>query len=566
MQAYQSGQYTETLQLLKDVLKKHPDDSGLLGVQGMALHQLSRHEEAEAVLNKAIAISPEDSRLHNFLGQVYTAQGEDILAERTFGRAVILDPKFVEAWFNLGKTQLQQHKADEAEGSFVRLLALKKNDAEVHLLLAKAHIFQTHYMQANQSLEAASGYGLSDKWVQPWKSVVLRTLSQDEDAETLEAKWLNHFGQDADLYDLAVEIADSETLLGHLENAKRWLMLAIAQQPERPQAYVALAGIQKFGEKDRTLIGQVEALLHALQSEQQEALEFALGKMWSDLKAYETSFLHYRSGNDLVRARLPFNAEAYIADTTKLIETLSAERIAHLPAGSPSNLPILIVGTPRSGTTLTEQIISSHSLVAGAGEMEYWSRIGPLLMAEFTEEKSRFASQGYLELLKQHGADAQRITDKMPGNFQRVGQIHAVFPNAKFIHTKRHPLDACLSIYFQSFHDGHSYKADLESLAVWYEQYQRLMAHWRAALPPGVMYELQYEALVEDVEGESRKLMDFLGLDWEPGQLDFHKQDRAVFTCSKWQARQPIYKTSKNRWRHYEKHLEPLLSLLKYAE
>jgi Flp pilus assembly protein TadD len=566
MQAYQQTNYAETLSLIEGVLKTHPDDPGLLGIQGMALYKLGRTDEADKLLVRATRISPDDPRLHNFLGQICAAQGEFIRAERAFGRAVTLDPDFAEAWYNLGNIQLQGHQPDEAEGSLLRLLAIMPRDAEVYLLLARARILQAHYVQAGESLAAATRYGLSDKWVLPWQSVVLRAQAMYGEADALEANWLKHYGQDADFYSLAVEVGSNETLMGHLENAERWLMRAIAQQPESAQAYRELASTRKFRESDRELIGRMETILQTLPIDQQQLLEFALGKVLTDLKEYDASFQHYRAGNSLMRARVPFDTEECIAETTSLIESLSAERIAQLPAGSLSNLPILIVGTPRSGTTLTEQIISSHSLVGGAGEMSYWSRIGPLLMAEFTEEKSRFAAQGYLELMQQNAPDAQRITDKMPGNFQCVGQIHAVFPNVKFIHTKRHPIDACLSIYFQNFNDGHPYKADLESLALWYEQYQRLMAHWRAVLPPGVMYELQYEALVEDVEGESRKLMDFLGLDWEPGQLDFHKQDRAVFTCSRWQARQPIYKTSKDRWRNYEQHLGPLLRLLKYAE
>jgi hypothetical protein len=146
-----------------------------------------------------------------------------------------------------------------------------------------------------------------------------------------------------------------------------------------------------------------------------------------------------------------------------------------------------------------------------------------------------------------------------------LGLIHSVFPRAKLIHIRRHPIDACLSIYFQNFPDRHAYKWDLESLAFWYEQYQRLMAHWRSVIPPESLHEFWYEDLVTDTEGVSRQIMEFLGMEWESGQLEYYKQDRTVFTASKWQVRQPIYKSSTERWRRYERHLGPLLGLLKYA-
>jgi len=298
-------------------------------------------------------------------------------------------------------------------------------------------------------------------------------------------------------------------------------------------------------------------------------LEFALGKVYTDLGDDDRSFEHYRAGNELARSKVPFDIARHVARVDREIELFSAERLAAMPRGSDSDAPILIVGTPRSGTTLTESIISSHSQVAGAGEMTFWSaamsHVMPGFPASYTPVMAKQLADEYLVFLRQHSATAHRITDKMPGNYMHLGIIHAVFPNAKIIHTKRHPIDACLSIYFQNFPDAHEYKWDLESLAAWYEQYQRLMAHWRSVLPPGVLYEIQYEDLVEDQEGESRKLLDFLGLQWEGDVLDFHKQERAVFTASKWQVRQPVYKTSKERWRRYEKHLGPLMGLLKYA-
>jgi len=266
---------------------------------------------------------------------------------------------------------------------------------------------------------------------------------------------------------------------------------------------------------------------------------------------------------------VPYAVSAKVAATSWMMTAFSKQAVASLPAGNDSDLPVLIVGLPRSGTTLTEQIVSSHSQVAGAGEMDFWPRLAPQVLRNFpagcTPAIFSQLAEGYWGLLRQESPTALRVTDKMPGNFNYLGLIHAVFPKARIIHVRRHPIDTCLSIYFQQFKDSHAYKWDLESLASYYEQYHCLMAHWRSVLPAGSIFELKYEELVEDTEGVSKRLMDFIGLDWEPGQLEFHMQDRAVFTASKWQAKQPIYKTSKERWRQYEKHLGPLLRLQEYA-
>jgi tetratricopeptide (TPR) repeat protein len=563
---HQSGDLDAAAPLYDQALAMRPDDSGLLGLKGMLLLQQGEPDAALPLIDHGLRLSPNDARLHNYRGQVFAAQGKDGYAEAAFVRALQLDADYFDAWFNAGKLFLRKNKSGEAIQALSRAKQLAPKDTEIGLLLAEACFLENRPAEAEAELRRVG----ADKSVRGglWLAAALHGLGQEEAAAELEAQALDT-GQPGIVFATSCAIGRAQVHIGDLKAAEVSLNRAIALQPQSPAPYADLAAARKFSAADAPLVATMESLREKAPEETQRGLEFALGKVYTDMGDFDRSFEHYHVANDLVRRKVPFDIARYAARIDREIDLFSAERLASMPRGSDSDVPIVIVGTPRSGTTLTESIISSHSQVAGAGEMSFWSaamsHVMPGFPDSYTPALARQLADEYLLFMRQHSASARRITDKMPGNYMHVGMIHAVFPNAKIIHTKRHPIDACLSIYFQNFPDGHEYKWDLESLAAWYEQYQRLMAHWRAVLPPGVLYESQYEDLVEDQEGESRKLLEFLGLDWEDGVLEFHKQERAVYTASKWQVRQPVYKTSTERWRRYEKHLGPLMDLLKYA-
>jgi hypothetical protein len=235
-------------------------------------------------------------------------------------------------------------------------------------------------------------------------------------------------------------------------------------------------------------------------------------------------------------------------------------------ADSKSMKPVFVVGMPRSGTSLTEQIISSHPDARGAGELEFWSdavqrhradiQAGPLN----DEIRARLADS-YLKVLDAKSGEAGRVVDKAPVNSDYLGVIHSVFPNARIIYMQRDPIDACLSCYFQKFVLSLNFTMDLFDLADYYRQHERLMTHWRRVLPAGTILDVPYEGLVADQQGWTRKILDFLGLEWDERVLDFHATDRPVATASFWQVRQKIYKNSVQRWRNYERYIGPLLDL-----
>jgi hypothetical protein len=221
---------------------------------------------------------------------------------------------------------------------------------------------------------------------------------------------------------------------------------------------------------------------------------------------------------------------------------------------------------PRSGTSLVEQIIASHPVAFGAGELPFWDEAVTVHSAEvrqgmLNEATRQKLAEAYLRVLANHSTDALHVVDKTPINADFLGVIHSVFPNARIIYMQRDPIDTCLSCYFQQFMTGLNFTLDLSDLAHYYREHQRLMTHWRAALPPGSILDVPYAELVADQETWTRKILEFLGLEWDERCLEFHKIKRSVVTASAWQVRQKIYGNSVDRWRNYEKFIGPLKGL-----
>jgi len=302
-------------------------------------------------------------------------------------------------------------------------------------------------------------------------------------------------------------------------------------------------------------------------------LNFALAKAFNDCGHWDRAFDHYHRGNRL--ADVAFDPAASLAYVKAMIDTFTPEMLAARSSfGRESSRPVFIVGMPRSGTTLVEQIVASHPQVTGAGELDDLRVLGfevpslskspqpyPRCMADIDRQLATGLADRYLARLHAIDPNARRVTDKMPQNFLYLGLIGMLLPEARVIHCRRHPLDVCLSCYFVNFTQRLSFAYDLNSLGVYYRHYEMLMDHWRR-VRPAAMLEVDYEGLVADQEGVSRRLIEFCGLDWHPACLSFHKNRRPVETASSWQVRRPIYSGSVQRWKHYEKYLDPLKEAL----
>ena len=272
------------------------------------------------------------------------------------------------------------------------------------------------------------------------------------------------------------------------------------------------------------------------------------------------AFAEYREANELSkRTGLRYDAAGTSRRVDEIIAASAAGVARSASPGSPSQRPVLIVGMPRSGTSLAEQILASHPDVFGAGELPFWD--GAAAAREAGAPLEPLAAR-YLALLEGLAPGSARVVDKMPPNFMHLALFLAAFPQGRIIHMRRHPIDTCLSIYFQYFQSSHAFANDFESLAHYYRQYARLTDHWRRVLPAERFLEVSYEALTADQELWSRRMLAFLGLPWDARCLDFHQTERTVITASKWQVRQKIHSGSTGRWRNYEAFVAPLLPLL----
>jgi hypothetical protein len=323
------------------------------------------------------------------------------------------------------------------------------------------------------------------------------------------------------------------------------------------------------GDPHLTLIEALARDMGSLSEEDQMHLHFALGKVYADLGQHERSFSHLIEGNALKRKQIVYDETAALAQLERMRELFTAEAMRKGRGfGDPSTVPVFIIGMPRSGTTLVEQILASHPKVYGAGELDNFEAAVANLRGSggarsgLGGEELRWISTRYLERVRATAPAAERITDKMPANFRYVGLIHLALPNARIIHIRRDPIDTCLSCFSILFAHGQFFTYDLAELGRYYRAYAALMEHWREVLPLEQMLEVQYEELVANFEPLARRIVAYCGLDWEDACLEFHKTQRPIWTASVVQVRQRIYRSSVGRWRPHEGMLRPLSEAL----
>lgn len=364
---------------------------------------------------------------------------------------------------------------------------------------------------------------------------------------------------------------------GRMKEAEARFVEVMETDPTWPGACLNLSRVRQFGPGDHALLERIRGVLaHTdLPDEALSDVHFALGKVHDDLGQAQIAFEHYRRANELIRARVRFDAVRHAASVDATIESFTAALFArHREIGVPSERPVLIVGMPRSGTTLVEQILAAHPRVHAGGELPYLDELSRRLasMLGTKERYPRCVSQvrgdcvsvlatEYLQRVGKDAGEALRCTDKMPANFMHLGFAALLLPRARVMHCRRDPIDTGFSIYTNQFASGHEWAYDLNDIADFYRQYQRVMNHWEQVLPLEVM-EVHYEALVERPEEVSRELVDFCGLPWDDACLEFYRLRRNVATASNWQVRQPIYQRSVGRWRRYERDLRPLRDAL----
>jgi tetratricopeptide (TPR) repeat protein len=564
--AANKGETRRGIALLEEAVSPDPECAEAYVELAKLLRVEGQNPEAVAALRQAIELRPDNASAYNDLGLIHLSDNDAAGAKNCFDRAVEISPDLAIAHYNKGLALERQGFRAEATASFRRVTEIAPDFAEAHAKLGNLLLIDNARVEALAHLRRAAA-------VRPDSGLALmceaKILMEDEKtaaAEEAVGRAIEQDPQNSDAHCLRGSVLME---LGRFQDAAAAFDLALALNRQQTGAYHELVHVKKLTEADRPLLAQIEWLLgEAVLAEEQRAdLHFALGKAYDDLGEYKSAIDHFDDANRLKHRTSFFAEAAHGAIVDRLIEKFTPDFFGrNSQLGIDSELPILVLGMPRSGTTLVEQILSSHPDVAAAGELSFWGERAHGFRAngrgEIDPKWAEEVARDYRSLLEGLSASAHRVTDKRPQNFHCLGLIHAVFPRARIIHCRRHPVDTCLSIYFQNFARRIDFAYDRGDLVAYYRQYERLMAHWRAVLPPERFLELQYEELVENREAITRQLIAFCGLEWDGACLHSERNARPVRTASLWQARQPIYQSSVARWRNYRPWLGVLQDLL----
>jgi tetratricopeptide (TPR) repeat protein len=568
------GDPQEALDLFDRAVAAEPRFGLAFANKADLLAGLGRHEEAVTAFDQALAVNAANPGAWCNRGDSLAALGRHAEAVESFQRALALAPNLMEAHFNLANALHKLRRNEEAVPHYRRALELRPGFADGYVNLGSALLPLKRWDEVLAACEQAAKLGaVSAQLHFNFGSALFELARYDESLGHFEKVLVLEPDHPLALHFKAQLIM---TVEGRMEEAKALLERAIAVAPEEPANYGLLAQLKHFSADDPQ-IATMERLLQNQKLSGEEAagsLHFALAKAYRDSGEHAASFGHLLHGNALVRQQFEYDEKETTGKHDRACEVFTPELLRSLSGhGDPSERPIFIVGMPRSGTTLIEQILASHPRVYGAGErkdfpqtlfdvMQADSTDYPDFVSTMTPAQLKEIGATYLSKLAAATPVSDRFTDKLPGNFRYVGLIKLMLPNARVLHARRNPIDNCVSCFSIGFADQVKFAYDLGELGRYYRSYERLMQHWRNVLPPEAMLDVQYEEVVADIETQARRIVAYCGLEWDDACLAFHETKRPVKTASVAQVRQPIYKTSVERWRPYEKELAPLLEAL----
>jgi tetratricopeptide (TPR) repeat protein len=515
-----TGSGVSARRIAREAQSQHATASAQLGRGAFA--------EARESYQQLVNLDPRDADARNGLGVALAQLAHYGEAEAEFRRAIGIRSGHPEAHFNLGGVLQSTGRYSESEMPLRRALKLKPTYLSARLSLGMTCVLLGRLAEARECYEK-----------------VLRVAPRNAPAR--------------------VGIGHIDSLEGRFTEAEANYRRALEIEPRASYAWAALVWLRRMTPADSEWVKRAEEIAAAgLGAVDEATLRFAIGKYYDDVGEYGHAFRTFKRANDLLKSRSePYDREARTRFVNDVARDFTREAIAREQAGaSDSARPVFVVGMPRSGTSLVEQIIASHPEAQGAGELAFW-QIAARGHAQGVPDEPlrRRLAQDYLKVLAGHSAGALRVVDKAPDNSDYLGLIHAVFPRARIIHMQRDPIDTCLSCYFQQFAPTLNYTRELADLAHYYREHRRLMDHWRSVLPADLFLDVPYEGITADQEGWSRRIIEFVGLPWNDRCLTFENTVRPVNTASVWQVRQKMYRTSVGRWRHYEKFVGPLRGL-----
>jgi len=570
---------------------------------GNALRALGRYDEAIHAHRQAICIKPDYAEAHSNLGAVFRDQGKFEDAAASHRRAIALRHDYPEGYSNLGTALHDLGKLDEAIAAYRQAISIRPDFADAYTNLAAAlcdqHTFDEAVAAYRQAIRidpnlAGAHVGLGSAWhrlgkleeaISAYQQAILIEPNNAEAhanigvTRCLQGRTEEGIAAYRQAIVLKPDIAETHKNLalalreiGRLSESRSALEEAIRLDPHNTQ-YKRYLGEMMHPTEGDTHLADLERLAEdrpSLSIDAQIELHFALARAHENRGQHAKAFQDLLDGNALKRAQITYDESATLNVLDRVKSVFTAELLsAFQNGGHPSPIPIFIFGMPRSGSTLVEQILASHSEIFGGGELAYFQKaangIRPRYEPSFPEHVSRLTKKDFHDLGGRYLADltalapAAHVTDKMPANFIFAGLIHLALPNAIMIHTVRDPVDTCLSCFSNLFAAEQNHTYNLAELGRYYRCYQALMEHWQRVLPIGRILEVRYEDVVADLESQGRRIIGHCGLDWDPSCLAFHKTQRAVRTASSVQVRQPLYDTAIGRWRAYESFLEPLL-------
>jgi len=566
------GRLEEAEQCFLAALERQPCYPQALTNLGITLHQRGRHAEAVGRFQQVLEMEGPSADLYSNLGMAQLASGAIDEAIATLRRAIDLDSNHLEANNSLGTALLEKGDLEAAAFVLEEAVRIDPGSAGAWSNLARARVGQSALKAAEQcarrAIELAPGQAR-------FHLVLGLVLAEDRRPKEAESA-----------LERALELAPDQAMthhvlgtvlmrVGRFDEAEAALEQAIRLNTGLTVAHEALSHIRTYGADDLPEIARLEQLAESLHGDTPARmhLEFALAKMLDDCEQYERAFPHLQSANALRRSRLSFDASdlwQILEDTKRTLDLRLIQQMAQM--GSDSELPILIVGMPRSGTTLVEQILASHPEVSGAGEVGSLAAAAqnlarqsgvryPACLGALHDTAIPMLAEEYLSRLEQDRGGARFVTDRTPRDFAHLGLYSMLFPRARIVHCIRDPLDTCFSVYRQNFERGNEFAYRLEDIADYYRFYRLMMEHWHSVLPARI-FDVDYEGLVQDQERVTRRLLDYCGLSWDDRCLRPQETDREIRSASCWQARQPVYKSALSKWRCYERHLAPLVEAL----
>lgn len=569
MALHQAGDLAAAEQLYRKVNRRDRRYGEALRFRGMIAHRRGDATTAIKLLRRALEQHRSNAVFHHTLAEVLRSDGQLEAASSSYRRAWKLKPERDETGVDLAQTLEQAGFVDEAIATWQALLAHAADPGRAYTEIAILYQQHGRPQLARETLETwreQMAGGAAD-----WRRLgrAFATIRLPEQAIDCYRTALTRAPDEAET---CAGLGSALQLHGELDEACDWFDRALDLQPRVGWVYPARVAI-----RNKPLSAQRQATLETLAQDrsvpenERMHMQFALGTLYDRQREYASAFNNYQAANAIHIRRKPFDAPAFDDRIERMLALFDSDFFAQrADYGLASDKPLFILGMPRSGTSLVEQIIASHPRAHGAGELEEIGNMTrelraivgagkryPEVVATLDKAQIAALARRYLEVLHTHAADAARVTDKMPFNMLWLGLIGVLFPGARVVHCRRDAMDNCLSCYFQIFNAGLHFTYDLQHLGHVYRQHERLMAHWAQCLPVH-MLTVDYEALVANQEAESRRLIEFAGLSWDDQCLAFHTTPRDVQTASTWQVRQPMYNSSVERWRAYEPWLEPL--------